>query len=46
MDHGAGDLRRLRLLKAILTNAARNGPTSQNRANVPDFRSHLLGRIG
>jgi hypothetical protein len=33
------------LLKAILTNCARHGPASQNRAGVLDFRGHLLGRI-
>ena len=33
------------LLKAILHNAARDGAESQNRAGVPDFRAHLLGRI-
>jgi hypothetical protein len=33
------------LLKAILTNCVRHGPASQNRAAVPDFRAHLLGRI-
>jgi hypothetical protein len=33
------------LLKAILHNAARHGPESQNRAGVADFRAHLLGRI-
>jgi hypothetical protein len=33
-------------LKATLHNCARNGPTSQNRADHPDFRAHLLGRIG
>jgi RNA-directed DNA polymerase len=32
-------------LKAILHNAARHGPDSQNRDHVPDFRAHLLGRI-
>ncbi|WP_324336047.1 reverse transcriptase family protein [Baekduia sp.] len=32
-------------LKAILHNAARHGPASQNRAGVADFRAHLLGRI-
>jgi len=32
-------------LKAILHNAARNGPHAENRAGVPDFRAHLLGRI-
>jgi hypothetical protein len=32
-------------LKAILHNCVRAGPTDQNRAGVPDFRSHLAGRI-
>lgn len=32
-------------LKAILHNAARRGPAGENRAGVPDFRAHLLGRI-
>jgi hypothetical protein len=32
-------------LKAILHNAARDGPESQNREGVEDFRAHLLGRI-
>lgn len=32
-------------LKAILHNAARNGPAAENRAGVGDFRAHLLGRI-
>jgi RNA-directed DNA polymerase len=32
--------------KAVLTNCARHGPTSQNRDNRPDFRSHLAGKIG
>lgn len=32
-------------LKAILHNAARRGPGSENRAGHPDFRAHLLGRI-
>jgi hypothetical protein len=32
-------------LKAILTNCVRRGPSSQNRANHPDFRAHLAGRI-
>ena len=32
-------------LKAILHNAARNGPVGENRAGVADFRAHLLGRI-
>lgn len=33
-------------LKAILHNAARSGPSAENRAGVADFRAHLLGRIG
>lgn len=32
-------------LKALLTNCVRHGPESQNRANVPDFRAHLAGRL-
>ncbi|RFA19318.1 hypothetical protein B7R25_11850 [Subtercola boreus] len=32
-------------LKALLHNCATLGPASQNRAGVPDFRAHLLGRI-
>ncbi len=32
-------------LKAILHNASRHGPESQNRAQVPDFQAHLRGRI-
>lgn len=32
-------------LKAILHNAARNGPDAENRGGAPDFRAHLLGRI-
>lgn len=32
-------------LKAILHNAARDGPAAHNRANHPDFRAHLLGRV-
>ena len=33
------------LLKATLTNCVRNGPASQNRKELADFRAHLLGRI-
>ena len=32
-------------LKAILHNAARHGPESQNRAAVSDFEAHVRGRI-
>jgi RNA-directed DNA polymerase len=32
-------------LRAVLHNCGRLGPESQNRDGVPDFRSHLLGRI-
>lgn len=33
-------------LKAILTNCIRHGPHTQNRHAHPDFKNHLLGRIG
>jgi RNA-directed DNA polymerase len=33
------------VLKAILHNARMQGPASQNREAVPDFRAHLLGRL-
>ena len=33
-------------LKAILTNCVRHGPTAQNRAQHPNFRAYLDGRIG
>ncbi|MCB1512074.1 MAG: hypothetical protein KDJ36_14330, partial [Hyphomicrobiaceae bacterium] len=33
-------------LKAILTNAIRHGPVSQNRDGHPDWRAHLSGRVG
>ena len=33
------------LLKAILFNSVLNGPSTQNREGVPDFQSHLQGRI-
>jgi RNA-directed DNA polymerase len=33
------------LLKAILHDAARNGPDAANRAGHPRFRAHLLGRV-
>lgn len=33
-------------LKATLHNCAEHGAASQNRAGHPDFRAHLLGRIG
>ena len=32
-------------LKATLHNAAVRGPARENRAGVPDFRAHLLGRV-
>jgi hypothetical protein len=32
-------------LKATLYNCARNGPQAENRANHPDFRAHLEGRV-
>src|SRR4051812_8124862 len=33
-------------LRATLHEAALHGPAAANRARVPDFRAHLLGRIG
>ena len=33
------------LLKAILFNSTRYGPSTQNRDALPDFQSHLRGRI-
>ncbi|WP_268871961.1 reverse transcriptase family protein [Amycolatopsis orientalis] len=33
-------------LRALLHNCARTGPEAQNRTAHPDFRAHLLGRIG
>jgi hypothetical protein len=35
----------LERLEAILTNCVRHGPADQNRAQVPDFRAHLAGRV-
>lgn len=32
-------------LKAVLHNCVRDGPASQNRAGVADFRAHLRGRV-
>ncbi len=32
-------------LRAILHNAARDGPAAQDLDAHPDFRAHLLGRI-
>jgi hypothetical protein len=32
-------------LRAVLHDAATNGPTAANRHAHPDFRAHLLGRI-
>jgi hypothetical protein len=34
------------ILKATLHNCRRDGPENQNRHALPDFRSHLDGRIG
>lgn len=38
--------REVDVLKATLTNCVRHGAASQNRDGLPDFRTHLLGRIG
>lgn len=32
-------------LEAVLTNCVRQGPSTQNRTGVADFRAHLRGRI-
>jgi RNA-directed DNA polymerase len=32
-------------LRALLHNAARDGPAAHNRAGVPDFKAHVRGRI-
>jgi len=32
-------------LRAVLHDAATNGPAAANRSGHPDFRAHLLGRI-
>jgi hypothetical protein len=39
------DRREYDQLKAILHNAVRHGPQSQNRSNHPNYSAHLLGRI-
>lgn len=39
------DRREYDRLKAILYNAGRHGPQSQNRSNHPNYGAHLLGRI-
>jgi len=33
------------LLKAVLHNCAKNGPNTENREGVSDFRAHLDGRV-
>jgi RNA-directed DNA polymerase len=40
-----GRRRDYELLEAILFNCVRNGPASENRAGVGDFRAHLAGRV-
>lgn len=37
--------RDLELLEAILINSIRQGPASQNREGLPDFRAYLTGRV-
>ena len=32
-------------LRAVLHDAATNGPAAANRSGHPDFRAHLVGRI-
>ncbi|MFT4623161.1 MAG: RNA-directed DNA polymerase, partial [Myxococcota bacterium] len=36
----------LRQLRALLHNAKSTGLAAQNRAGVPDFEAHIMGRIG
>ena len=38
--------REVDVLRAILHNCQRYGPSTQNRAGVENFAEHLLGRIG
>jgi RNA-directed DNA polymerase len=44
-EHPNAPRREYDLLKAIIHDATRNGPTAANRAGQPDFRAHLLGRV-
>lgn len=44
-EHLAMSRRDFDALKALVHNCVEQGPGSQNRANHPDFRSVLLGRI-
>ena len=37
--------REFKQLEAILYNCVRHGPAGQNRSGIPDFRSHLMGRV-
>ncbi len=43
--HVAVPRARRRQLEAILFNCVKHGPATQNRAEHPDFRAHLVGRI-
>ncbi|WP_220038064.1 reverse transcriptase family protein [Curtobacterium sp. MCBD17_032] len=45
-DRTAPGRREVDRLHAVLHNCAEHGPESQNRSGHPDFRAHLLGRIG
>jgi RNA-directed DNA polymerase len=44
-DHPNTPRNQFELLKAILHNAAKFGPQSQNRERHPDFRAHLSGSV-
>ena len=44
-EHPNAPRREYDLLKAVIHDAARNGPAVANRAGHPDFRAHLLGRV-
>jgi hypothetical protein len=45
-DHLNTPRREYDILKAILHNTSVHGPQTQNRHAIPNFRAHLLGRIG
>ena len=45
-EHPNPGRRKYDALRATLRDAALRGPTQANRAGLPEFRAHLLGRIG
>jgi hypothetical protein len=44
-EHPNAPRREYDRLKAVIHDAATNGPAAANRAGHPDFRAHLLGRV-